>query len=300
MIGRMTPWIAAAALSLISLSCAHADALSDWRTARQAQFQTFRAAHPATALWDAPEAPQMAVVSAGDFTMGAAPGTPGLRGNEPAPHPARIAKAVAVGQYPITVGEFAAFTAETGHDAGNQCWTFEDEVGVIRQGRSWKNPGFIQDLSHPVLCVSLAEVDAYVAWLNKKTGLRYRLPTEAEYEYANRAGTSAGFWWGEDVGANNANCDGCGSNWDNRRTSPVGSFKPNPFGLYDTIGNTWVWTSDCYVDPKVPDAPGAPCEHVIKGGAWHGTPPGSRVFSRFHHTPDTHSATLGFRLARDL
>jgi formylglycine-generating enzyme required for sulfatase activity len=143
-------------------------------------------------------------------------------------------------------------------------------------------------------------VDAYIAWLNAKTGRKYRLLTEAEYEYANRAGTDADFWWGDEIGANRSNCDGCGSNWDNRRTSPVGSFAPNAFGLYDTTGDTWVWTSDCFTDAKTPlKADGGCTEYAIRGGAWHGTPPGMRVFSRFHHTPDTHSATLGIRLARD-
>ncbi len=301
--------IGMAMLALLSLSAAHAQDVTAWRAARAAQFAAFADA-PAKAagggpvqLWDAPEAPPMVVVPAGEFTMGPALGSAQLRGNEPPARRVTIPRALAVARYDVTVGEFAAFVAETGHDPGHQCWTFEDEVGDIRQGRRWDNPGFKQADTHPVLCVSLADVRAYIAWLNHKTGRAYRLLTEAEYEYANRAGTTTAFWWGEDVGANHANCDGCGSLWDNRRTSPVGSFAANPFGLYDTVGDTWVWTSDCYVDPKAPSAGGLDadaCEHVIKGGAWHGTWPGSRAFSRFHHTPDTHSATLGIRLAREL
>lgn len=273
---------------------------ASWQAQRLAAFKTFQAKPAPREAWDAPEAPQMVLVPAGGFQMGPKPGQTGLRGIELPRHAVSFAKPLWVAKYPITVGEFAAFAAATGHDAGSQCWTFEEEDGRIRQGRNWKNPGFVQAPSHPVLCVSLAEVDAYIAWLNARTGHRYRLLSEAEYEYANRAGSDADFWWGDEVGSGHSNCDGCGSNWDNRRTSPVGSFAPNPFGLYDTTGDTWVWTSDCFTDAKTPLLPGGGCtEHAIRGGAWHGTPGGMRVFSRFHHTPDTHSATLGFRLARE-
>jgi formylglycine-generating enzyme required for sulfatase activity len=239
------------------------------------------------------------VTPPGEFTMGPAPGETGLRGNEPPRSRVRIGQALAVSKYPITVGEFANFVAQTGYDAGDSCWTFEDEDGKIRAGRNWRNPGFVPLVTAPVLCVSWADVQAYTNWLGKKTGHRWRLLTEAEYEYVNRAGSTTAFWWGEEAGANHADCDGCGSLWDNRRTSPVGSFPANPFGLYDTTGDTWSWTSDCYVDPKAQPGAGPCAEHVIRGGAWHGTPPGMRSFSRFHHTPDTHSATLGFRLVRE-
>lgn len=275
----------------------------DWRTTRDAQFAAFQSRHESAELWDAPLAPRLRIVPPGEAVIGAPAGAALLRGNELAARAVRFPKPLAVAEYPVTVGEFAAFVEETGYRPAEQCWTFEDEEGRIRQGRGWRNPGFTQADNHPVLCVSLGEVQAYIAWISAKTGRAYRLLTEAEYEYVNRAGARTDFWWGQEVGANHANCEGCGSLWDNRRTSPVGSFPANPFGLYDTTGDTWVWTSDCYSDPKAPpSAPADPatCEHVIRGGAWHGTPPGSRVFSRFHHTPDTHSATLGFRLVRDV
>jgi formylglycine-generating enzyme required for sulfatase activity len=325
--------VAAWAMLMILPAVGRAEDMGEWRRARAQAFTGFNAAHPDAAqaaaavkvsvpagnlggldappriwsvgappleVWDAPEAPQMVLVPPGEFTLGPGPGAKALRGNEEPRRRVRIAKPLLVAKYPITVGEFDRFVSQTHHDAGNQCWTFEDEDGHIRQGRSWRNPGFSQSPSHPVLCVSMAEVKAYVAWLNTITGQRYRLLTEAEYEYVNRAGSTGDFWWGDDVGANRTNCDGCGSLWDNRRTSPVGSFAANPFGLYDTTGDTWVWTSDCFVDAKTPLGPGGACtEHAIRGGAWHGTWQGMRVFSRFHHTPDTHSATLGFRLARE-
>ena len=87
---------------------------------------------------------------------------------------------------------------------------------------------------------------AYVAWLSHKTGKPYRLLTEAEWEYAARAGSTTAYYWGKEIGKGNANCDGCGSKWDDVQTSPVGSFAANAFGLYDMAGNVWQWVQDCY------------------------------------------------------
>jgi formylglycine-generating enzyme required for sulfatase activity len=330
---KMKLWAAAWGIAAVLPAAAFADDIATWSAARATAYQAFTAAHsdaakaaaavkvaaPASVLgaldaqpviwavstkpievWDAPEAPQMVLIPPGEITIGPTSNSKGLRGNEQPRRRVRISKPLLVGKYPITVGEFERFISETGHNPGPQCWTYEDEDGHIRQGRGWTNPGFATLPSQPVLCVSQAEVQAYEAWLLKKTGYHYRLLTEAEYEYADRAGAVSDFWWGDAAGDNHANCDGCGSLWDNRRTSPVGSFAANPFGLYDTAGDTWVWTSDCFVDAKTPLLPGGGCtENVIRGGAWHGGPDGLRAFSRFHHTPDTHSATLGFRLARE-
>jgi formylglycine-generating enzyme required for sulfatase activity len=326
-------WVAIFAAVMILPAAVHAEPFADWRKARAAAYTAFVAANrdaakaaaavvitaPAAAMgpldappviwpvsakpmevWDGPEAPQLVLVPPGEITVGPKPGSKGLRGNEPAPKRVRVAKPLLAAKYPVTVGEFARFIAETHHNPGPQCWTYEDEDGHIRQGRGWSNPGFATLPSQPVLCVSQAEVQAYIAWLKQKTGFTYRQLTEAEYEYVNRAGAATDFWWGDEAGANHSNCDGCGSLWDNRRTSPVGSFAANDFGLYDTAGDTWVWTSDCYVDAKTPLLAGGGCtEHVIKGGAWHGGTNSLKISSRFHHTPDTHSATLGFRLARE-
>jgi hypothetical protein len=93
--------------------------------------------------------------------------------------------------------------------------------------------------------VSWNDAQAYVAWLSKKTGKRYRLLTEPEYEYATRAGMQTAYPWGNDIGEGNANCDGCGSRWDFKQTAPVGSFAANAFGLYDMVGDVWAWTEDC-------------------------------------------------------
>lgn len=281
--------IVAALLALIAVQ-AQAASPEAWRQARAARFAAPRTAET---VWDVVDGPEMVVVPPGRFTMGPRPADTELRGNEGPRHEAVIPSPLMVAKYPVTVGEFANFVAQTGYDAGDSCWTYEGIEGRIRNGRNWRNPGFAQTEADPVLCVSWTDTQAYAAWLTRIAGHRYRLLTENEYEYANRAGTQTAFWWGEALGVNHANCDGCGSAWDNRSTSPVGSFAPNGFGLYDTAGDTWVWMADCY------EAAPACAEHSLRGGAWHGGGMGLRSTARFHHTTETHSATLGFRLARD-
>jgi formylglycine-generating enzyme required for sulfatase activity len=106
------------------------------------------------------------------------------------------------------------------------------------------------------VCLDWRDADAFIAWLNAKVRrLRpvlaeangpYRLPSEAEWEYAARAGTKTARWWGDAIGVNNANCNGCGSKWDDRLLADVDSFSPNPFGLYGMLGNAWQWTADCW------------------------------------------------------
>ena len=129
--------------------------------------------------------------------------------------------------------------------------------------------------NQPVIDVSWDDVQLYVKWLSEQTGHVYRLPTEAEWEYAARAGTTTAYSWGNDLGRNLANCDGCGSSWDNKRTAPVGSFQPNAFGLHDMHGNVWEWVEDCWNAGYL----GAPTNgvawrsgncgtRVIRGGSW--------------------------------
>jgi formylglycine-generating enzyme required for sulfatase activity len=140
------------------------------------------------------------------------------------------------------------------------------------------------------------------------TGKPYRLLTEAEWEYSARAGTTAAYFWGADIGVNNADCNGCGSRWDNRRSAPVGSFKPNAFGLYDMSGNVWEWVEDCY---HVDYSGGAPRDgsawtsgdcsrRVRRGGAWGYIPRILRSAARGGDSPVNRSAFVGFRLARSL
>src|SRR5262249_31617263 len=145
----------------------------------------------------------------------------------------------------------------------------------------------------------------YVEWFSKMTGQHYRLLTEAEWEYAARAGTTTAYYWGDEIGKGNANCNGCGSQWDNRETSPVGSFKPNAFGLYDMAGNVRQWVEDCY-DGDYNEAPsdGSACgdcrRRVARGGYRSGNPRLLRSASRGGLTPNYRGNALGFRVARTL
>ena len=174
----------------------------------------------------------------------------------------------------VAVGEYGRFVSETGHSTGNACRTYEGGEWKERSGRSWRNPGFSQTDGHPVVCVNWTDAKVYVGWLSGKTGEGYWLLSASEWEYVARAGT-ARYWWGDEIGRNRANCDGCGSRWDNRQTAPVGSFSANGFGLYDVHGNVWEWVEDC----RNGSYAGAPTDgsawesgdcsrRVLRGGSW--------------------------------
>ncbi len=170
--------------------------------------------------------PEMVVVPAGSFTMGAPSSEPG-RDSDEAQHHVTIAHDFAVGRYPVTRDEYGQFAAETSRASNN-----------------WQNPVFAQTGRDPVVNVSWDDAKAYVAWLSEKTGHSYRLLSEAEYEYAERAGTSTAYWWGDNADelcryANGGPCNHHG-------TVPVGSYPANAFGLYDMAGNVWEWTEDCW------------------------------------------------------
>lgn len=141
----------------------------------------------------------------------------------------------------------------------------------------------------PVINVSWDNAQAYIQWLSHKTGKNYRLPSEEEWEIAARAGTTTDYYWGNDAGRNNANCDGCGSEWDNRKTAPVGSFKPNTFGLYDMMGNVWQWTGTCWQ--------GNCAKRVFCGGSWNHRPEDMRATTRNWFDTTKRMRYLGFRLA---
>jgi formylglycine-generating enzyme required for sulfatase activity len=164
----------------------------------------------------------------------------------------------------------------------------------------------------PVINVSWEDANTYVNWISKTTGNSYHLLTEAEWEYAARGNTSANaprtlYFWGNDIGKNNANCDGCGNLWDNKQTARVSSFKPNAWGLYDMTGNVWQWVNDCYRD-YANDAIGdgstvtaGKCEstHVLRGGAWNSSPRELRSARRYKGPFENfRSWSTGFRVAR--
>jgi hypothetical protein len=159
----------------------------------------------------------------------------------------------------------------------------------------------------PVIYVSWVDAQAYVSWLSGTTGKPYRLLSEAEWEYAARAGTTTRYPWGSEPGRGHANFDGSGSEWSGRRTAPVGSFPPNDFGLHDMIGNVGEWVQDRWrrsYDGAPTD--GRPCEagscrrRVFRGGFWNGGPVSARVANRSRDEPDKRYGNVGFRVARTL
>jgi len=158
--------------------------------------------------------------------------------------------------------------------------------------------------------VSWNDAQTYVKWLVKATGKPYRLLSEAEYEYAARAGSMTAYPWGDDIkldGQAMGNCNGCGSQWDGKETAPVGSFAANRFGLYDMVGNAFEWTEDC----KNQSYQGAPADgspwtsgncklRVVRGGSWLDSPAGLRPANRIGDSPGFRVNLVGFRVARTL
>jgi formylglycine-generating enzyme required for sulfatase activity len=233
--------------------------------------------------------PEMVVVPAGSFTMGSPASEKGRAEDEGPQHTVTLRGPFAVGKFALTMDEWDACVAESG------CNGYKPLDEGWGRGR------------RPVINVSWDDAKTYVAWLAKKTGQPYRMVTEAEYEYAARAGTTTTYYWGDDIGKNNANCGVCGSQWDNKQTAPVGSFGANGFGLYDMAGNVWDWTEDCYhISYNGAPANGSAWTsgdcglHVLRGGAWSGSPRILRSANRGKGTPTSRANGVGFRIARTL
>ena len=263
---------------------------------------------------ECPDCPVMIGIPAGTFLMGSPKNEQGRFDSE---GPQRVVsiKAFALGKYDITTAQFIDFLKNTGH----QPMPCNRILGF-----AWGSPGRGLELqlpNWPAVCLEWIDAEAYVAWLNSKVHKErsalapgpgpYRLPSEAEWEYAARAGTKTARWWGEEIGRNRANCNGCGSPWDDRLLATVESFAPNPFGLYGMLGNAWQWTEDCWHPNYIhtPDDGRAwtekNCEkHVIRGGSWNSLPVLVRSASRSFSTSDggdyDNSSLTGFRVARDL
>ena len=249
-----------------------------------------KALKPKDTFKECANCPEMMVVPAGSFTMGSPTSEPGHSAEEGPQHTVTIARQFAVGRFEVTFDEWDACAADGG------CNGYKPSDEGWGRGR------------RPVINVSWDDAKAYVAWLSKKTGKSYRLLSEAEYEYATRAGTQTAYPWGNAVGTNNANCHACGSQWDARQTAPVGSFAANGFGLYDMVGNVREWTEDCYHD-SYRGAPadgsawieGANCSsRVVRGGSWLIAPAFLRSAARYWFSPDYRLNYLGFRVARTL
>ena len=224
----------------------------------------------------------MVKIPAGSFQMGCSPGGRDCYDDEKPPHAVQV-RAFRMGKYEVTQAQWRAV------------------MGA--------NPSRFEGDERPMEQVSWDDAQTFLSRLNAgNSGKPYRLPTEAEWEYAARGGTQDRYWWGKDIGKGKANCAGCGSQWDNKETAPVGSFPANPFGLYDTVGNVWEWVQDCShstYQGAPADGSGwhANCQgasRVLRGGSWNYNPGTARVSNRFRGGPAGRSDDYGLRLAQDL
>ena len=181
----------------------------------------------------------------GNFKMGDLTGN-GMSNERPA-SAETIERPFGITDTEITVADFRKFVNDTAYvteaEKNGSCAVLQNGMPKFDDSLNWRNAGFTQSDSSPVVCVSLNDAQAYTQWLSQKSGFNYHVPTEAQWEYAARAGTETDFWWGNDVGFGKANCRNCGSDWSNRGAAPTGSFQRNPWGLFDTVGNVWEWTT---------------------------------------------------------
>ncbi|MDO6527203.1 SUMF1/EgtB/PvdO family nonheme iron enzyme [Motilimonas sp. 1_MG-2023] len=236
---------------------------------------------------DGTASPAMVAIAGGRYKVGDLQGR-GL-GNEQAPNDVNIPTTFAIGQKEVTVAEFEKFVKETGYqtsaEKGRGCAVYDSGAPEYNADLSWRKPGFEQSKKSPVVCVTKDDAVAYSKWLSRNTGYQYRLPTESEWEVSARAGSRTDYWWGNNIGAGNANCGWCGSRWSNNSTSPTGSFKANKFGLHDTVGNVWEITE------------GSPA--VVRGGSWNFAPSLARASSRLEISSSFASNYIGFRVVRE-
>ncbi len=267
---------------------------------------------------ECPECPEMVGIPAGKFAMGSPQSEPGRFDSEGPQHYVSL-RAFALAKYDVTTAEFLHFLEDTGYQP-QPCNPILHET--------WRSPGKglayppydVTPLRWPAICLDWKDANAYIAWLNARArasrpevGAKgpYRLPSEAEWEYAARGGTTTARWWGYTPGEGEANCNGCGSKFDYRELSDVDDFKPNPFGLYGMLGNAWEWTADCW-HPSYVGAPkdGRPWQvancarHVVRGGSWDNVPVFVRSAARSGAANDggefDYSTLTAFRVARDL
>ncbi len=279
-----------------------------------------------TVFQDCPECPQMVVVPPGQFDMGEAEGAEAGRFEGPVRR-VRIDYSYAVGRFELTNAQYRRFVEATGHaTAGTGCNVVSQGKLIAMPGSSWADPSYGRSIAdnEPVACIRWSDAVAYVAWLSGRTGKRYRLLTEAEWEYAARAGTQGRFTW--DAADMRAAClvanvhDLAGARGPEKLpfppvdcddghvgVAPVGSLAPNAFGLYDMIGNVWEWIEDCYempygaapVDGSVQLAVG--CDRRgARGGSWRTDVARNRPAFRGRDPDALTSQLFGTRVARDL
>ncbi|MCC7209851.1 MAG: formylglycine-generating enzyme family protein [Anaerolineae bacterium] len=262
----------------------------------------------------------MVVLPAGSFRMGSPPDEAGRYADEGPVRTITIAHPFAVGRYEITRGQYREFVRDTGYRHLFGCFVArgENSQPQLDGEATWTDPGFEQDDDEPAVCISWYDAQAYIRWLNRRTGGGYRLLTESEWEYAARAGESGPFGvTGESelcLVANHADALAVNFAWRNTactdgsvHTAAVGSLRPNLFGLYDMLGNAMEWVEDCYTENlgELPTNGAAftrdGCRwRVERGGAWHGEARATRFAARTGDQPAMAGAGLGFRVGKTL
>lgn len=235
---------------------------------------------------DCPDCPELVVLPQGKFSMGASETDPDRTVSELPAHHVNINAPLLMGRYEVTVAQWDICTRE------GSCRTSTPPI-----------PGHAE---HPVVNVSWQDAQDYLAFLSKKTGAEYRLPTEAEWEYAARATQTTRYPWGHDIGVNHASCDDCATSSHEKTTHPIGQFGANAFRVFDMLGNVREWVMDCWHD-NYDDAPEdgsawvnacSEGRRVTRGGAWNMPAQDLRVSARGRETWDSKASNLGFRVVR--
>ena len=268
---------------------------------------------------DCPDGPVMVALPPGRFLMGSPDGEESAALNPVRPEwteqseKPRVEVEIA---YPFALGKYEVSFAEWDRciDAGGCSYRPEERAWIASW---WTPPGRWGRGNQPVIHIARGDAEEFAAWLSRATGHRYRLPSEAEWEYAARAGTTTAYHWGDEPGIGMAVCDGCGSRWDNRATAPAGSFPPNAFGLHDMLGNVSEWVADCWVEshegapgdgsPRIRESRwwrGGTCERpTLRGGSWRSYSWAVRAAARTFWRPGPwreREISYGFRLVREL
>ena len=265
------------------------------------------------------DCPVMVGIPAGRFLMGSPANEPG-RFDAEGPQHAVSVRAFALGKFDVTSKQFQYFLEQTGYQPARCNPLLNMGWHSLGNGLAYPPEG-VEPLKWPAVCLDWHDADAYIAWLNKRVKAErpslasrpgpYRLPSEAEWEFAARAGTTTARWWGGEIGSGNANCNGCDSDLDRRELTDVDATSANPFGLYGMLGNAWQWTADCWHKTYV----GAPTDgrawidgdctrRVLRGGSWDNVPvfirSAARTGSPANGGEFDYSSLAGFRVARDL
>ena len=259
---------------------------------------------------DAPWCPEMVVIPAGSFLMGSPPNEPGVMGYERPQHRVTIGKQFGIGKYTVTVSQFSEFVKAKNYDCRNRLRVWNGEDFEPDPERTWRNPGLAQEYNHPVVAINWSDAMAFVEWLSYQTGQPYRLPTEAEWEYACRAGTTTPFSFGRNITTAQANYDGTQTYSSSQKgikrgsTVSVGSLRANTWGLHEMHGNVQEWVIDShtsnYDNARADGSAWWTTGGVVRGGSWITRPAHCRSAFRGSAITSWGYWDIGFRVARTL